>query len=104
MDHVEHVTRCWGCRRELAAGDLVRSGSCPGCGRDTRVCRNCTFYDPGRHNDCREVVAERVVDKERANFCDLFRAAPLATATAGPDPETEQARIRKRAEALFGGG
>jgi hypothetical protein len=32
----------------------------------------CKFYDPGSYNECREVSAERVVDKERANFCDFF--------------------------------
>jgi hypothetical protein len=40
-----------------------------------RVCRNCEFFSPGAYNDCREPSAERVVDKESANFCDYFRLA-----------------------------
>jgi hypothetical protein len=43
------------------------------------VCRNCSFFAPGSHNDCREPGAEPVTDKERANFCEFF-----AFATAGP--------------------
>jgi hypothetical protein len=37
------------------------------------VCRNCAFYAAGAYNDCREPCAERVVDKERANFCEFFQ-------------------------------
>jgi len=44
---------------------------------------NCAHYDPGSYNDCRETSAERVVDKEKANFCDLFRAR-AATSTKEP--------------------
>jgi hypothetical protein len=42
------------------------------CGADTRSCRNCAFYSPGSHYDCRETVDEAVRDKERANFCESF--------------------------------
>ena len=35
-------------------------------------CRNCRFYDPAYHNQCREPQAERQVDKERGNFCEYF--------------------------------
>ena len=59
--------------RELVATDLGRQDICPGCRRDTRVCKNCDFFDPSVNNQCRENQAERVVDKEKSNFCDYFR-------------------------------
>jgi hypothetical protein len=32
----------------------------------------CKYYDPSAYNECRESVADRVVDKEKANYCDFF--------------------------------
>ena len=32
----------------------------------------CQHYAPEHYNECREPVAERIVDKEQANFCDFF--------------------------------
>ncbi|MBF0190432.1 MAG: hypothetical protein HQL99_04700 [Magnetococcales bacterium] len=41
--------------------------------KETRVCLNCRFHDTGSYNECRESVAERIVDKDRSNFCDFFK-------------------------------
>lgn len=64
---------CWSCGAALGPLDYGRQDSCPKCGRDTRVCKGCVHYDPSANNQCREPSAERVVDKEKANFCDYFR-------------------------------
>jgi len=72
---------------------------CAGCGAWLRCCRNCAFYAPGVANDCREPNAERVVDKEAANFCDWFRAAAEPAALS---PATDAAAARARLGALFG--
>ncbi len=32
----------------------------------------CKFYDIHSYNECHESIAERLVDKEKANFCDFF--------------------------------
>jgi hypothetical protein len=32
----------------------------------------CSFYDSKVYNECRESNAERIVDKEKSNFCDYF--------------------------------
>lgn len=87
---------CWRCQTVLPGEALGRRDGCPGCGAEVRVCRNCRHYAPGLANDCREPQAERVVDKERANFCDHFQPGAAATAPAAP---TEAAR--RAAEALF---
>lgn len=50
--------------------------TCEGCAADIRCCKNCLFYSPGSFHDCAERVEDAVQDKERANFCDLFRIAP----------------------------
>jgi hypothetical protein len=71
-------------------------GRCPACGKATLACRNCRFYAPGRANDCLEPIAERVVDKERPNFCDLFEPVSR-TCEAKPSAED----LRSAAEALF---
>jgi len=54
---------------------ITRSAECPQCNAPVRCCRNCVFYEPGAHWDCRETIPEPVTDKERSNFCDYFRLA-----------------------------
>ena len=67
---------CWHCGREISTKDRIGlRDDCPGCDRPLHVCRNCQFFDPAYNNQCRETLAERVVDKERANFCDYFTTA-----------------------------
>ena len=88
---------CWSCGHRLLAADYGREGRCPACGKATHACRNCRFYAPGRANDCLEPIAERVIDKERPNFCDLFEPASNMGATAKPPADD----LRAAAEALF---
>lgn len=52
---------------------VTRSTECERCNQPVRCCRNCLFFSPGSHWDCRETVPEQVVDKERSNFCEYFR-------------------------------
>ncbi|MBW1767748.1 MAG: hypothetical protein JRJ65_11955 [Deltaproteobacteria bacterium] len=52
--------------------NVRRQDTCPRCNRDLRCCKQCKFYEPSAYNECREVSAERIVDKGRANFCDYF--------------------------------
>ncbi|MBF0208162.1 MAG: hypothetical protein HQK53_14890 [Oligoflexia bacterium] len=33
----------------------------------------CDFYDPEFLNECRELMAENVVEKDKVNFCSYFR-------------------------------
>jgi predicted RNA-binding Zn-ribbon protein involved in translation (DUF1610 family) len=72
MTTLEKTGNCWNCGAKLTTLDYGRQDSCPQCGRDTKVCKNCGFYDPSYNNACREPQAERVVDKEKSNFCDYF--------------------------------
>lgn len=64
---------CFSCKNEVSIdGRPGRGDECPRCGADLKVCRNCRHYDRASYNECRESSAERVVEKERANFCDYF--------------------------------
>ena len=76
---------CWKCGKPIEVrGTVSRSDVCPSCGADVRSCKNCRFYEPGAHYDCRETVDELVKDKERANFCGWFMIAPQdAAANSG---------------------
>ncbi len=86
---------CWHCGKELAPLDYGRQDSCPSCGRDTRTCKGCVNYERGIDNDCREPQAERVVDKEKANFCDYFKPGSQKGAATSRDS------LKAAADALF---
>ena len=64
---------CCFCNTEThIEGKVSRQDTCPHCHRDLRCCKQCKFYDQNAYNECKEVMAERIVDKERSNFCDCF--------------------------------
>lgn len=76
---------CFFCKAplEIAASVQVGRGeSCPKCRSDVRVCYNCVHYDTAAYNECREPMAERVVNKDRANFCDYFSLRRGGTSSA----------------------
>ncbi|HEY2485146.1 MAG TPA: hypothetical protein VGI36_08350 [Candidatus Binataceae bacterium] len=76
---------CFFCGREIETRERVGfRDTCPGCDRPLHACRNCDFYDWTYHNQCRETQADRVVDKERANFCEYFTPSQRRAAAAGP--------------------
>ncbi|MBV8359204.1 MAG: hypothetical protein JO189_14915 [Deltaproteobacteria bacterium] len=64
---------CFHCGRQVELTRRIGFREvCPVCDRSLHVCLNCGFYDPTFNNQCREPQAERVVDKDRANFCEYF--------------------------------
>lgn len=64
---------CHSCSADLEFDDPIgRSSRCPRCSSDLRCCLNCRFHDISSYNDCAEPSAERVLEKDRANFCDYF--------------------------------
>jgi hypothetical protein len=96
----DHGGNCWNCGAPLTALDYGRADTCRKCGRDTKVCKGCEFYDRDAHNECRETQADRVVEKERSNFCDYFRPNAGKGANAGESRDA----MKAAADALFGGG
>ncbi len=94
---------CAACRADLGKTERVgRRDTCPHCHVDLHACRQCGFYDPRVYNECREPQAERVLDKERSNFCDYFAATADATAASTPKaPTVGQGGTRDALDRLF---
>ena len=70
---------CHHCSRELTLSERPeRTASCPFCYSDLKVCLNCTFFDPGANNQCREPQAEWQTEKAKANFCEFFDYREIA--------------------------
>jgi len=68
--------KCYKCKSssDLEAGaEVIRSDDCDTCGTDLRCCKMCEFYDKNSYNECREPMADRITEKEKANFCDFFK-------------------------------
>ncbi|MGH7947895.1 MAG: hypothetical protein ACREQF_01535 [Candidatus Binataceae bacterium] len=79
---------CWHCGASIDTRERIGMREvCSGCGRALHCCLNCEFYDPTVHNECRETMAELVVDKERQNLCDYFAPNPKARAGQGRSAE-----------------
>lgn len=77
---------CYKCKKQLdlvAGSNVPKSEECPSCLSDLHCCKMCQFYDPSVYNECRETSADRIVEKEKANFCDHFKLAGLS---GGVDP------------------
>lgn len=88
---------CFFCLKPLEVeGKVSFRELCPNCGMDVHVCRNCEFYDPGRANNCREPIAEKVRDPEAGNVCEYF-------ILSGRDSEgaDDAQRAKTALEALF---
>ena len=92
---------CWNCAEALKGlpRRITRFTRCPVCRVDLHVCRLCRHYDPKILGECRHDRADRVVDKEQANFCTYFRPRPDAH-TKAADPKAESSRTAL--DALFG--
>ncbi len=52
---------------------IHRSDECPKCFASLHCCNMCSFFDKTAYNECREPMANRVLDKEKANFCEFFK-------------------------------
>ncbi len=89
---------CFACGAEVPAGGPVgRRDTCPSCDAGLHACVNCRHYDPAAARECREPHAERILDKEASNFCDLFQLGDGASRRGGP-----QGAARDALAALFG--
>jgi len=76
---------CHACGKSVTIEPPVgRREACPFCGADLHCCLNCGFYAPEAYNACREPQAERVLAKDRNNFCDFFTFGGVLPAGRGP--------------------
>jgi len=91
--------RCHRCHNTIPIEDTPgRREVCPTCGADLHCCFNCRFFDPDVYNQCREPQAERVLDKNKSNFCDFFIFTDQLRASALKAPG---ASAKQKLEDLF---
>ncbi len=89
---------CHHCKKEVQILDRVgRGDTCPFCNTDAHCCLNCSFYDASSYNECRESNAERVLSKDRANFCDYFEFAKDRKGSLS----SKELEAKAKLEALF---
>lgn len=92
------AAKCYKCQTEIELkqdSDIGRTEECPSCHADLRCCKMCGFYDTSAYNDCKEPTADRILDKEKANFCDHFRLG------GGKGAEDQTQKALDAANALF---
>ncbi len=88
---------CFHCKTALKFPERVgRSETCDKCGYDVHVCYNCIHYDTKAYNECREPMADRVLDKDRRNFCDYYKLGAAGTAA-----NDEKSAALKKLDDLF---
>lgn len=93
--------KCWKCGADLKSvpRPFSRFAECPGCKTELHVCRMCRHYDLRYVGQCNHDFADKVLVKDKANFCSHFKPSPHAFEGAG-DPEKEKAE--QALQSLFG--
>ena len=91
---------CWKCSQFLEDVLLPfpRLARCKVCKADLHVCSMCEFFDTTVSNSCREPIAEKVNDKNRANFCGYFQPGNKAQINKDTSIESNKDSL----ESLFG--
>ena len=92
------MLNCFSCFKEIQIinNKVSYREECLACHADVHVCKNCEFYDLSAYNECRESSADRVVEKDRANYCDYF-----SVSMKGKGPNNQKDTLKAAAEALF---
>ena len=82
----QQKVRCAACGATLQPGIAIDS-SCSKCGAALHSCRQCTFFDPGAHFECRKPITARIANKQARNTCELFEPRTIVereTSSSGP--------------------
>lgn len=92
---------CWHCGGSLhdVPRPLRPSMRCPSCQVDLHACRMCRSYDPRYIGGCSHDRADKVLDKQHANYCTHFRPDPTAFKE---QPQAAADQARDELAALFG--
>lgn len=93
------MANCFKCSTKIEYDQVHRGDTCSKCLSDLRVCKNCEHYSESAYNSCKESQADRVVEKEKANFCDYFALSTKSPSSESTLSPAEKARMA--AEALF---
>jgi hypothetical protein len=55
----------------------------------------CALYDKNSYNECKEPSADRIIEKEKANFCDFYKLGNHDSS------ESNQNNLLNQANSLF---
>ena|SRR5689334_2522342 len=107
---VQAVTaaRCFNCAATLPP-DIDFRGACPKCGAALHCCKQCAQFEPSTRFQCLKPVPVRIVLKDQANECELFKprvtvardAHGAPTQPAGPPVNAPVPRSATDARAAF---
>jgi hypothetical protein len=93
------MKKCHTCLKDLEIEIPVgRREICLFCGSDLHCCLNCAFHVKDAYNDCREPQAERVIEKNRSNFCGFFVFRDAEISGKGKDSGES---VKTKIESLF---
>ena len=62
-----------GQRLDIVGNQVGRRDTCPACDSTLHACIHCRHYDVTVAKRCKEPFAEVPLDKEAANFCELYQ-------------------------------
>tara|TARA_Y100000590_G_scaffold469529_1_gene658039 strand:- start:503082 stop:503381 length:300 start_codon:yes stop_codon:yes gene_type:complete len=97
MNSFAERLKCFSCHKDLdlaSGAKIMRNEECSHCYASLHSCKMCQFYDQSAYNECREPSADRIVEKDKANFCDYF-------ILSGTDGGNNQSDAEAAANALF---
>ena len=66
------ASRCYSCATTLPPG-TVFNGPCPKCSAQLHCCKQCSYFEPSTRFQCLKPVPVRIVVKDQANECTLFK-------------------------------
>lgn len=103
MSRGQASLRCWKCGADLkrVPRPFSRFAECPACKAELHVCRMCRHYDLRYIGECSHEFADKVLEKEKANFCSYFK--PSKRAYQGGE-DAEKLKAQQELETLFDGG
>jgi hypothetical protein len=91
---------CFGCQKKTAIeGKIGFRQDCTDCGHDLHSCVQCQHYDPKVYNECKETMADRILEKQKANYCEFF--SPTEFGIRASSSDTKKNDLLAQAEALF---
>ncbi len=99
------AARCFNCSVTLPS-DTEFKGNCPKCNAPLHCCKQCAHFEPSTRFQCLKPIPVRIVAKDQANTCELFKprvtVARDATATGqSAAPVIAEPRSPSDARAAF---
>lgn len=95
--------RCWKCGANLKSVPVPfsRFAECPACKTELHACRMCRHYKPRYVGQCDHDFADKVLVKDKSNFCGHFRPNPHAFEGA---VDAGREKAQEELQSLFGSG